>query len=158
MHIEFGCGETPTKAGYKTCDIRNLPGVDYVCPAWKIDNLVPENSVDEIFSRHFFEHLTFKQGEYLLQVWYKILKNGGRVEMLVPNMQAHTQQWIDGDSRAARNIYGHQRGDFDHEWYVHKSRYDIGSLRELIHKHNFVNYKSLATPKSKHVHVEFYKH
>ena len=30
MKIEFGCGETPTKEGFKTCDIRNVPGVDFV--------------------------------------------------------------------------------------------------------------------------------
>ena len=30
MKIEFGCGETP-KEGFKTCDIRNVSGVDFVC-------------------------------------------------------------------------------------------------------------------------------
>lgn len=157
MKIEFGCGETPTKENFKTCDIRDLPGIDFVCSAWEIDKLVGENTVDEIFSRHFFEHLTFKQGEYLLTVWHKILKPGGRIEMMIPNMRAHVQQWIDGDSRAARNIYGHQRGDFDDVWDVHKSGYDVDSLQKLIHKHNFVNYKSLGKLKSKHVHVEFFK-
>lgn len=157
MKIEFGCGETPTKEDFKTCDIRDLPGIDFVCSAWEIDKLVGENTVDEIFSRHFFEHLTFKQGEYLLTVWHKILKPGGRIEMMIPNMRAHVQQWIDRDSRAARNIYGHQRGNFDDVWDVHKSGYDVDSLRELIHKHNFVNYKSLGKLKSKHVHVEFFK-
>ena len=33
MKLEFGCGETPTYPDYKTCDIRHLPGIDYVCPA-----------------------------------------------------------------------------------------------------------------------------
>ena len=55
LNIEFGCGENPTKENFKTCDIRNLPGVDFVCPAWDIDQHVKENSVDEIFSRHFFQ-------------------------------------------------------------------------------------------------------
>jgi predicted SAM-dependent methyltransferase len=157
MNIEFGCGETPTKEGFKTCDIRDLPGIDFVCSAWDIDKLVEENSVNEIFSRHFFEHLTFKQGEYLLTVWHKILKPGGRIEMMIPNMRAHVQQWIDGDSRAARNIYGHQRGEFDDLWDVHKSGYDIDSLHALVKKYNFVNYNSLGKEKSKHIHVEFFK-
>jgi predicted SAM-dependent methyltransferase len=157
MNIEFGCGETPTKAGFKTCDIRYLPGVDFVCTAWDIDKLVGENSVDEIFSRHFFEHLTFKQGKYLLATWYKILKPGGRVEMLVPNMRLHAQQWIDGDYLAANGIYGHQRGEFDDVWDVHKSGYDVDTLKELVHTYNFTNYTSLASKKSKHVHVEFFK-
>ena len=66
MKIEFGCGETPTKEGFMTCDIRDVPGVDFACPAWDIDKHVESNTVTDIFSRHFFEHLTFKQGEYLL--------------------------------------------------------------------------------------------
>lgn len=53
MKIEFGCGDNPTKPGFKTCDIRDISGIDFVCPAWDIDKLVEENSVDEIFSRHF---------------------------------------------------------------------------------------------------------
>jgi predicted SAM-dependent methyltransferase len=157
MNIEFGCGEKPTKEGFKTCDIRNLTGVDFVCPAWEIDNHVDSNSVNEIFSRHFFEHLTFKQGEYLLEVWYKILVPGGRIEMMIPNMRAHVQQWLDKDPRAQRNIYGHQRGDFLDVWDVHKSGYDIDTLRELVTAKKFKNYNSLASVKSKHVHVEFFK-
>ena len=37
MQLEFGCGETPTRPGYSTSDIRDLPGIDYVCPAWEIN-------------------------------------------------------------------------------------------------------------------------
>ena len=157
MKIEFGCGETPTKEDFLTCDIRDLLGVDFVCPAWEIDQYVDKNSVDEIFSRHFFEHLTFAQGEYLLEVWYKILSPGGRVEMMLPNMLCHIQQWLDGDPRAAQNIYGHQRGDFLDVWDVHKSGYDAYSLEKLVSVKNFKNYKSFNRDSSKHLHVEFYK-
>jgi predicted SAM-dependent methyltransferase len=157
MNIEFGCGESPTKVGFKTCDIRNLPGVDFVCPAWEIINHVDKNSVDEIFSRHFFEHLTFKQGEYLLEIWYDILKPGGKIELMVPNMQLHAQQWLNKDKRAARNIFGHQRGDFLEVWDVHKSGYDVDTLKELVLDKKFKDYKSLNTERNKHLHVEFYK-
>ena len=94
MKIEFGCGETPTKENFKTCDIRNVPGVDFVCAAWNIDKHVNPNSVDEIFSRHFFEHLTFPQGERVLEVWYKILRPGGICEMMLPDMNFHINQWV----------------------------------------------------------------
>ncbi len=40
MKIEFGCGKTPTKEGFMTCDIRDVPGVDFACPAWDIDKHV----------------------------------------------------------------------------------------------------------------------
>ena len=157
MNIEFGCGASPTKEGFKTCDIRNLPGVDFACTAWDIDKYVESNTVTEIFSRHFFEHITFKQGEYLLEVWHKILTHNGRVEMMLPNMRVHIQQWLDKDSRAQRNIYGHQRGEFDDVWDVHKSGYDVDTLRELVNSKGYIRYRSLAKEKSKHLHVEFFK-
>jgi len=94
MKIEFGCGATPTKKDFSTCDIRDLPGIDYVCPAWEISEHVASDSVSEIFSRHFLEHLTFVQAEKLVDVWYKILKPSGVCELLVPNMDFHINQWI----------------------------------------------------------------
>ena len=100
MKIEFGAGETPTKKDFLQQDIRDVKGIDFVCAAWDIDKQVQDNTVDEIFSRHFFEHLTFKQGEYLLEVWHKILKENGRVEMMLPNMRLHVQQWLDKDKSA----------------------------------------------------------
>lgn len=162
MKIEFGCGEKPTKAGFQTCDIRDLPGIDYVCPAWDIDTLVNENSVDEVFSRHFFEHLTFPQGEKQLEVWYKILKPGGTCEMMLPNMTYHIEQWQ--NRRTSREIthakagfWGWQRGLFDDVWDVHKSGYDRFLLTELVKEKGFVNIESLAKDKSKHLHLRFYK-
>jgi predicted SAM-dependent methyltransferase len=162
MKIEFGCGETPTKEGFKTCDIRNLPGIDFVCPSWEIDHYVIENSVDEIFSRHFFEHLTFQQGERQLEVWYKILKPGGVCEMMLPNMALHIQQWIERKtdreiSHAMAGFWGWQRGEFDDTWDVHKSGYDKELLTNLVKRKGFVNIQSLARPMSKHLHLKFYK-
>lgn len=162
MKLEFGCGETPTKEGFKTCDIRNLPGVDYVCPAWEIDRLVAENSVDEIFSRHFFEHLTFSQGEIMLDKWRKILKSGGMCEMMLPNMTFHIQQWIERKTEreirhAKAGFWGWQRGEFDDTWDVHKSGYDKQLLTSLISEKGFINIQSLAKPMSKHLHLKFYK-
>ena len=73
MQLEFGCGETPTRPGYTTCDIRNLPNIDYVCPAWEINKHVQSNTVTHIWSRHFLEHLTFPQGRMWLTACLDIL-------------------------------------------------------------------------------------
>lgn len=158
LNIEFGCGEKPTKEGFKTCDIRNLPGVDYVCPAWNIDQYVEENTVDEIFSRHFFEHLTFRQGEHLLQVWYKILKPSGRMEMMLPNMDFHINQWITKSNidHAKEGFWGIQRGEFDDLWDTHKSGYNFDMLSTLLSEYKFRDIKNLRG-KGKHLHIECFK-
>lgn len=162
MKIEFGCGENPSKVGFKTCDIRNLPGIDFVCEAWNIGELIEESSVDEIFSRHFFEHLTFRQGEMLLDAWYNILKPNGIVEMITPNMTYHFKQWINRSSEkeflhARAGLWGWQRGSAEEIWDVHKSGYDFESISKLLFRKKFKDIKLVSEKNSMHLHITFKK-
>lgn len=149
MKIEFGCGENPTKKEFRTCDIRNLPGIDFVCPAWEIDSLVKENSVEEIFSRHFFEHLTYSQGEVVLEKWVKILKPNGTMEMVLPNMEYHINQWIRRKNKkelehAKAGFWGWQREGLTNLWDVHKSGYDYSMLEELLKAKGYRNIRNIS--------------
>jgi predicted SAM-dependent methyltransferase len=159
MKIEFGCGETPRHPEFKSCDVRDVPGVDFVCPAWEIDKKVKKNSVDEIFSRHFFEHLTFDQGKVVLSKWYKILKNGGRMEMILPNLDYHIKQWVSKSdlTHALAGFYGWQRGEFDDTWDTHKSGYNFDTLSQLLHENKFRDIVRLKTPKGRHLHIACFK-
>ena len=159
MKIEFGCGEKPRHPGYKTCDVRDVPGVDFVCPAWEIDTLVKENSVEEIFSRHFFEHLTFHQGAVVLSKWNKILKPGGRMEMILPNLDFHVKQWITKSDlqSALTGFYGWQRGELEDTWDIHKSGYNFETLYPLLRSHNFDKIRRVKTTKGRHLHIACFK-
>ena len=159
MKIEFGCGATPTKTEFKTCDIRNLPGIDFVCPAWEISNHVQLNTVDEIFSRHFLEHLTFIQANKLVSIWFDILKPSGICELSVPNMDYHIQQWISGTNmnHARAGFWGWQReGEFE-VWDVHKSGYNEHTLTELFVSKGFVDPKRIPSKKGISLHMSFTK-
>jgi len=155
MNIEFGCGEKPTKKEFKTCDIRDVPGVDYVCPAWEIEKFVQPNTVDEIFSRHMFEHLTFIQGEKVLEAWLNILKPGGIMEMRLPNMTFHINQWNTRSNmeHAKAGFWGWQREGETEVWDVHKSGYDIQMLKELLIEKGYTNIRSLKKPMHAELHV-----
>jgi len=159
MNIEFGCGANPTKPGYLTCDIRDLPGIDFVCPAWEMENHVRLNSVDHMFSRHFLEHLTFAQADKLVAVWYCILKPGAVCELSVPNMEYHIAQWQKGKNmaHARAGFWGWQReGEFE-MWDVHKSGYNQKTLTELFVSKGFVDPVSYKKPTHKHLHMSFAK-
>jgi predicted SAM-dependent methyltransferase len=158
LNIEFGCGELPRQSTYKTCDIRNLPGIDYVCKAWEIDKLVAENSVDNVYSRHFFEHLTFAQGELVLTVWHKILKPKGKVLMLLPDMNFHINNLIAGVDIEfqLRGLFGWQRGAIDDLWDVHKSGYSNESLKKAFEDAGFVNFSRHKAPKE-HLKISAFK-
>jgi len=158
MNIEFGCGENPTRQGYKTCDIRNLPLIDFVCPAWDIDILVSHNTVDNIFSRHFFEHLTFMHGRKTLNAWSNIMKPGATCEMILPNIDFHIQQWISGKNieHAQAGLWGWQRDSDTEVWDIHKSGYNFTTLEKVLVEEQFTNIECIKN-KGKHLHVKFLK-
>ena len=167
LKLEFGCGESQPKEGFVGVDIREHPHVQYVCSAWEITEHVAENSVSEIYSRHFFEHLSFTQAEKTIRAWNSILKPGGKIEMLVPNMAYHIQQWLDPDRKtkllpgnsgltyeehAKRGFWGHQREGFEKTWDLHKSGYDWPLLRDFLDEHGFIDIVEIVgMPKNLHV-------
>tara|TARA_B100001939_G_C16742288_1_gene530285 strand:+ start:135 stop:509 length:375 start_codon:yes stop_codon:yes gene_type:complete len=108
-----------------------------------------------------FEHLTFKQGENTLKSWSKILKKGGKVGLELPDLHYHVGEYIEyfenrGSNKkmpsfkhAIAGFYGWQReseksGDFTSDkttWDIHKSGYDFVSLKSLVEKYGFKNFK-----------------
>jgi predicted SAM-dependent methyltransferase len=46
----------------------------------------PDNSVPNIFSSHFLEHLTPQQGNFLLSESYRVLRPGGIIRICVPSL------------------------------------------------------------------------
>ena len=159
MKLEFGGGEK-LSPGFIGCDVRDVENVKYVCNCWDIDRHVDEASVDEIYSRHMFEHLTFAQGKRTLEVWHKILRDGGKVHLIIPDLKYHVDEYIrfynDRDSEdrgnnffhAVKSIFGGQRETIDCDyfttfnttWDIHKSGYDETSLKHLVQSYGYKNF------------------
>ena len=160
MKLEFGCGETPTYPDYKTCDIRNLPGIDFVCPAYEIDKHIQSNIVTHIFSRHFIEHLTFEQGKRWLNACFNILQSGGTMDIRCPNMDFHVHQWQVGKNiaHARAGFWGWQReAETGETWDLHKSGYNFVQLKVILEEIGYTNVTSLHKPTIKHLGVACYK-
>jgi len=156
IQIEFGCGAVPRQPGYKTCDIRDLPGVDYVCSAIDIADHCEHNTVSNIFSRHMFEHLSFHDGELHLDACMKILKPGGEIRMMMPNIEFHVRQWLSRDPAAIKHaragFWGWQREvEEGQDWDIHKSGYDTLTLTQLLTDKGFTNVKAHSKPTGKHL-------
>jgi len=136
-------------------DKRALPGVLEVCDAWEI---FPNfRDVDEIYSRHMLEHLTSMEADRALRNWYRALKVGGQVHIVVPNLDFHCQQWLKADWNedtihnkwsdarySSAGLYGWQRrcdpkaSDYTQSyWDVHKSGYNERKLRFLLERIGF---------------------
>ena len=151
MKIEFGGGKSPKKINWIQCDIQDLPNIDIVCDAWKITDHVEKNSVEEIYSRHFLEHLTFAQAEACIKSWSAILKPDGKIQIIVPNLEWHFKQFFDPQrhekkigntnetifERAVSGLYGKQTNGLEEVWDVHKSGWDFEMLEKLLSDNNF---------------------
>ncbi len=165
MKLEVGGGEKPIRPHWKQCDIRNLPTVDFCCNALDIKKQIPNNTVEIIYSRHFLEHMTFIEGEKLLTDWYDILKPTGCVELEVPNITFHINQWINNRNdpkqikHAKAGFWGWQGKNPKRqvEFDLHKAGYDKQEIRELITRIGFINFKSLNPETSPHLHILCYK-
>lgn len=180
IKLELGCADRPQKPDFVGCDIRQVGDVQIVCAAWELRDHVEPNTIEEIYNRHMFEHLTFHQGDMALECWFDVLQSGGRVEMELPDFEYHIRQYLDSNSKktscpinrgmtnhkhAKGSIFGWQRDEQSADyftgvemWNVHKSGYNFQDLKEKLEKHNFINIKKLPSDNDPwNLRVEFYK-
>jgi predicted SAM-dependent methyltransferase len=170
LMLDVGCGEAGPHAGHVGVDIRPLKGIGLLSQAWTIEQHLPAESVSAFYSRHTLEHLTFPQVKNTLKSWYRLLKPGGRVHLIVPDLAFHIQQFLDlrppspspanprwtQRQHALAGFYGWQR-QADHKlWDVHKSGHTVELLDELFTEAGFVRYQRLPN-QPWHLDVEAFK-
>lgn len=80
--LELGCGPSK-KEGRIGIDRLNLPNVDIVTDLENGLFFLPDNSVDEIHSKSFLEHI--ENFEFLMCEIFRVLKKQGRVYIFVPH-------------------------------------------------------------------------
>ena len=83
--IELGCGARKKK-GRIGIDAVDLPGVDIVADLENGLAFLPDNSVDQIYCRHFLEHI--KNFESLMAEIVRVLKKDGTAHISVPHFSS----------------------------------------------------------------------
>lgn len=148
MKIEIWCWNKP-RLGYKSCDIRDLPWVDYNCSAEKLP--FKDWTIDEIYSRHVIEHFTLKEFLNVLNEWNRVLKNWWKLYIICPNMIWHMKQIINSDHNSLYNkekwlnhrywwmwsIFWWQQDQYD----LHKFWYYFDLLKDILESFNFKDIK-----------------
>lgn len=71
-------------------DIREDMKPDVVCDVRKIP--VPDETFDIVFSSHTLEHFSWLQSDKILKEWTRILKVGGEMRIVVPNVRFSAQR------------------------------------------------------------------
>ncbi len=152
--LHVGCGDQLVE-GYVHCDLRPLPHVDLACRAWEVSRFA--TGLNEIYSRHMLEHLTYAEAVLTLRDWHQALSPNGLLRIEVPNIRFAIQQWLRAkwSKEALENRYSDARWGFagffgwqrecdpssieynQSYWDVHKSGYDENILRFLLDQAGF---------------------
>jgi predicted SAM-dependent methyltransferase len=126
--LNVGCGED-YKIGYINIDINEATYADKHMDITKLE--YSDGTVDEIFARSVLEH--FRESASVLKEWYRVLKSGGFLHVIVPNIEYWASAYVNNritDEEFIWRMYGSQSDptNFHH----------IGFTANLI-KHSFIN-------------------
>lgn len=83
INLNLGCGKNNTDPDYVGIDIDPSSNADYIGDALKLLKKLNKNSVNKVYSSHFFEHIDELEN-YLIEI-QRVLKNGGILEIIVPH-------------------------------------------------------------------------
>lgn len=133
--LDLGCGkETRAWDGYRTyrADIRKLPGIDYVMDTLAMN--LPNESFDMVASSHHLEHFGRFDQERLWAEMFRVLKPGGTMEHVVPNIDWAAFHIVDGheDMHVHNVLYGAQEShQYERELNTHFFGYTPRNARAL---------------------------
>jgi predicted SAM-dependent methyltransferase len=65
----------------------------------------PDQSITKIYSSHFFEHLSFKESQQLLDECRRVLVPGGTFSICVPNARLYIEAYLKSDSLVEKRFF-----------------------------------------------------
>ena len=89
--LEVGAGNKKGCNGWLTIDMTRRCDL-----FWDLRKGIPfpDESVSKIYSSHFFEHLTFKDGQRFLDECLRVLLPGGTFSICVPNARLYIEAYL----------------------------------------------------------------
>ncbi|MBI1770255.1 MAG: methyltransferase domain-containing protein [Bacteroidetes bacterium] len=137
-------------------------GVDYGADL-RYPLLIDDNSLDGIFCEHTLEHLTYKNVDQLLAECYRILKPGGTMRIIVPdvslfveNYAKNNKEWFDrweylmftsstDSERSKRKLVSKMSAiSFVTQEYLHVACWDYETMHHYLVKNKFREIKKSA--------------
>lgn len=104
INLELGAGNKKGCNGWITIDMSKKCDI-----YWDLRNGIPfpDESVSKIYSSHFFEHLTFKEGQKFLDECIRVLVPKGIFSICVPNAKIYIEAYFDSSQDTSR-LFGYK--------------------------------------------------
>lgn len=96
------------------------------------------DSVDYVYSSHFVEHLYLREAERLVADCFRVMRPGGVIRIVVPDLDHALRLMAAGDRHKAMVSYFFVE-DMESAYARHKYMYDFDLLSSLLHKHGFAD-------------------
>ena len=95
------------------------------------------NSVDVVFTSHFLEHLDKEKGINFLEEIFRVLKDGGLLRIIVPDLDTAFRMYNEGNVDKMQDLFFYTSKDCD--FSAHKYNYNFNTLKEKLSKIGFKN-------------------
>ena len=131
LHI----GGKEIKEGWSILNIQKNEGVDFVGDISDLSQFEDE-TIEEIYASHVVEHIPQKKIIDTLKGIHRVLKNGGKFYVSVPNMDYLCRILIDEKAppkvkmHVMRIIFGGQVDDYDFHYFGYTLHFLSGFLKD----------------------------
>tara|TARA_R110000824_G_scaffold285090_2_gene473261 strand:+ start:8227 stop:8775 length:549 start_codon:yes stop_codon:yes gene_type:complete len=152
IKLNLGCYDRKIP-GFVNVDIREDVGPELLDDVFKLEK-VKNNSVDLIYACHVLEHADYKESETALKRWFEVLKEGGKLRLAVPDMEAHfAHYYYHKDLRLLHSTFwGSQKHPYDY----HKNGWDFQKLEEDLTAAGFSDIKRYDWRETEHFYIDDY--
>jgi SAM-dependent methyltransferase len=94
-YLNLGCGQIIQK-GMINLDFFFNPNLDYAADL-RFPLKIESDSMDGIICEHTMEHLTYEQDDRLLAECYRIMKPGGTMRIILPDVSLFVKNYAEGN-------------------------------------------------------------
>lgn len=113
LKLDVGCGQNKKK-GFLGIDVISAEGVDYVLDITKKKLPLQDNTVDEVFSNHFFEHID--SPKEALEELIRVSVDGATFEIWTPYLKSNEAFLLGHRHFYNETIWRHICIEYPHFW------------------------------------------
>ena len=136
--MKLNIGGKEKKEGWHVLNIQKKDGADFIGDISDLSQF-KDDSIEEIYASHVFEHINQKNINKTLLGINRILKKNGKFYIAVPDMDILCKMFIDKTNtpqikiHALRMIFGGQTDEYDFHYFG----YNFDLLSNLLKKNGF---------------------
>jgi predicted SAM-dependent methyltransferase len=160
VKLNIGCG-TDYKKGWLNIDNNSDDNIDKLDLNWDLREKLPfdDESVDFIYSEHFFEHLTPEEGKKTIKDLMDLVKPGGVMRIAMPDLEVVVNTYLNVPLDKDPVIAAHKMDfiktraewmNMTFSWWGHKWIYDYEELQRRLEEIGYTNVKRCKIYESEH--------